>query len=163
MTNYGEQHMDAVVMQVAGTPAQALAYRSEPVPEPAPGEVLVEVHAAGVNPIDVVMAAGMLGTPLPMIPGIDFAGVVVSDGDRNGQEVWGSQAHLGWKRPGAHAQVVALPETWLSACRWTRACPASTGVAGGARSACHQRGRRGTSANAARAGGVRQGQVSDPG
>ena len=76
--------------------------------------MLVEVHAAGVNPIDIVTAAGMLGTPLPMIPGIDFAGVVVSGGDLNGQEVWGSQAHLGWKRPGAHAQFVALPKTWLS-------------------------------------------------
>jgi NADPH:quinone reductase-like Zn-dependent oxidoreductase len=95
MSRNREQHMDAVVMQVAGTPAQALACRSEPVPELAPGEVLVEVHAAGVNPVDVVMAAGMLGTPLPMIPGIDFAGVVVSGGDLNGQEVWGSQAHLG--------------------------------------------------------------------
>jgi NADPH:quinone reductase len=114
MTNYGEQHMDAVVMRVAGPPAQALAFRSEPVPEPGPGEVLVEVHAAGVNPFDVVIAAGMLGTPLPMIPGIDFAGVVVSDGDLYGQEVWGSEASLGWKRPGAHAQFVALPETWLS-------------------------------------------------
>jgi NADPH:quinone reductase len=106
--------MDAVVMQASGPPAQALAVRSEPVPEPRPGEVLVEVHAAGVNPFDVFIAAGGLGSPLPMIPGIDFAGVVVSDGDLNGQEVWGSQAYLGWKRPGTHAQFVALPQTWLS-------------------------------------------------
>jgi NADPH:quinone reductase-like Zn-dependent oxidoreductase len=56
-----------------------------------------------VNPFDVVIVAGGLGSPLPMIPGIDFAGVVVSDGDLNGQEVWGSQAYLSWKRPGTHA------------------------------------------------------------
>jgi NADPH:quinone reductase-like Zn-dependent oxidoreductase len=109
-----QQQMDAVVIQASGPPAQSLAYRSEPVPEPGPGEVLVEVHAAGVNPFDVFIAGGGLGSPLPMIPGHDFAGVVVSDGDLNGQEVWGSQAYLSWKRPGTHAQFVALPQTWLS-------------------------------------------------
>jgi NADPH:quinone reductase-like Zn-dependent oxidoreductase len=114
MTSKMEQQMDAVVMQAGGPPAQALVVRSEPVPVPGPGEVLVEVHAAGVNPFDVFIATGGLGSPLPMIPGIDFAGVVVSDGDLNGQEVWGSQAYLSWKRPGTHAQFVALPQTWLS-------------------------------------------------
>jgi NADPH2:quinone reductase len=113
-----QQQMDAVVIQASGPPAQSLAYRSEPVPEPGPGEVLVEVHAAAVNPLDVVNAAGLLGTPLPMIPGGDYAGIVVSDGDHAGQEVWGSGPALGMalgtKRPGTHARFVTLPETWLS-------------------------------------------------
>ena len=109
-----EQQMDAVVIEANGPPAQALAIRSEPVPQPAPGEVLVEVHAAAVNPLDLANSAGLLGTPLPMIPGVDFAGVVVSDGALNGQEVWGSAPQLGMKRPGTHARFVALPETWLS-------------------------------------------------
>jgi NADPH:quinone reductase len=80
--------------------------------------VLVEVHAAAVNPLDAANAAGLLGTPLPMIPGVDYAGIVVSDGDHTGQEVWGSGPALGMalgmKRPGTHARFVALPETWLS-------------------------------------------------
>jgi len=109
-----QQQMEAVVLQAGGAPAQSLAYRSEPVPEPGPGEVLVEVHAAAVNPLDIANAAGLLGTPLPMIPGVDFAGIVVSDGDHAGQEVWGSGPNLGMKRPGTHARFVALPETWLS-------------------------------------------------
>ena len=113
-TDISSQQMDAVVIQASGLPAQALAVRSEPVPEPGPGEMLVEVHAAAVNPLDLANAAGLLGTPLPMIPGVDFAGVVVSDGDLNGQEVWGSAPQLGMKRPGTHARFVALPETWLS-------------------------------------------------
>lgn len=108
------QQMDAVVVQASGPPAQSLAYRSEPVPKPGPGEVLVEVHAAAVNPLDVANAAGLLGTPLPMIPGVDFAGIVVSDGDHTGQQVWGSGPALGITRPGTHARFVALPETWLS-------------------------------------------------
>jgi NADPH:quinone reductase-like Zn-dependent oxidoreductase len=113
MTSNREQQMDALVMKAGGPPAQALVVRPEPVPVPGPGEVLVEVHAAGVNPFDVFIAGGGLGSPLPMIPGIDFAGVV-SGGDLNGQEVWGSQAYLGWRRPGTHGRFVALPRTWLS-------------------------------------------------
>jgi NADPH:quinone reductase-like Zn-dependent oxidoreductase len=110
--------MDAVVIQASGPPAQSLAVRSEPVPEPAPGEVLVEVHAAAVNPLDIANVLGLLGTPLPKIPGVDFAGVVVSDGNHVGLEVWGSGPALGMaldgNRPGTHARFVALPETWLS-------------------------------------------------
>ena len=108
------QRMEAVVIHASGPPAQSLAVGSEPVPEPGPGEVLVEVHAAAVNPLDAVNALGLLGTPLPMIPGVDFAGIVVSDGEHAGQEVWGSAPELGMKRPGTHARFVALPETWLS-------------------------------------------------
>src|ERR1700730_1261148 len=113
-----QQQMDAVVIQASGRPAQSLAYRPERVPQPGLGEVLVEVHAAAVNPLGVVNAAGLLGTPLPMIPGGDYAGIVVSDGDHAGQEVWGSGPALGMalgtKRPGTHARFVTLPETWLS-------------------------------------------------
>jgi NADPH:quinone reductase len=113
-----QQQMDAVVIQASGPPAQSLAVRSEPVPEPGPGEVLVEVYAAAVNPLDAVNALGLLGTPLPKIPGGDFAGTVVSDGEHAGQEVWGSGPALGMaldgNRPGTHARFVAIPETWLS-------------------------------------------------
>jgi len=112
------KQMDAVVIEASGAPAQSLANCFEPVPEPGPGEVLVEVHAAAVNPLDVVNAAGLLGTPLPVIPGGDYAGVVVSGGEHAGQEVWGSGPSLGMalgtKRQGTHARFVALPQTWLS-------------------------------------------------
>jgi NADPH:quinone reductase-like Zn-dependent oxidoreductase len=113
-----QQQMDAVVIQASGPPAQSLAVRSEPVPVPGPGEVLVEVHAASVNPLDIANALGLLGTPLPKIPGGDFAGIVVSDGDHVGQEVWGTGPALGMaldgNRPGTHARFVAIPEPWLS-------------------------------------------------
>ena len=113
-----DTQMEAVVIQASGPPAQSLAYRTEPVPVPGPGEVLIEVHAAAVNPLDVANAAGLLGTPWPTIPGGDFAGVVVSGGDHTGREVWGSGPALGLalgtKRQGTHARFVALPETWLS-------------------------------------------------
>jgi NADPH:quinone reductase-like Zn-dependent oxidoreductase len=52
-TQHSQQQMDAIVIEASGPPAQSLAYRPEPVPEPGPGEVLVEVHAAAVNPLNV--------------------------------------------------------------------------------------------------------------
>ena len=112
------QQMDAIVLQSFGPPAQALSYQPQPVPRPGPGEVLVEVHAAGVNPLDIVISSGMLGTPVPIIPGGDFAGVVVSEGEHTGREVWGSGwsrgAEMGMTRPGTHARYVALPTALLS-------------------------------------------------
>jgi NADPH2:quinone reductase len=51
-----------------------------PVPEPSTGEILVTVHAAGVNVMDPLYVAGVLKDYMehrfPLVPGIDFAGVV---------------------------------------------------------------------------------------
>jgi NADPH:quinone reductase-like Zn-dependent oxidoreductase len=51
-----------------------------PVPEPAEGEVLVRVHAAGVNVMDPIYTAGWMKDYLehrfPLVPGIDLSGVV---------------------------------------------------------------------------------------
>jgi NADPH:quinone reductase-like Zn-dependent oxidoreductase len=110
--------MDALVIEAGGEPAQALAVRSEPVPTPGPGEVLVEVHAAAVNPLDVANMRGYIGTPLPVIPGCDYAGVVVSAGEHNAQQVWGAGPAfglaIGTKRHGTHARYVTVPQAWLS-------------------------------------------------
>jgi NADPH:quinone reductase-like Zn-dependent oxidoreductase len=51
-----------------------------PVPEPAAGEVLVRVHAAGVNVMDPIYTAGWMKDYMehrfPLVPGIDLSGVV---------------------------------------------------------------------------------------
>jgi NADPH:quinone reductase-like Zn-dependent oxidoreductase len=56
-----------------------------PQPEPAPGEVLVEVEAASVNGFDLSVAAGyvwdMLPHAFPVVLGRDFVGTVVAAGD----------------------------------------------------------------------------------
>ena len=54
-----------------------------PDPEPAPGEVLVRVHAAGVNPVDYkVRRAGLLlGLDTPLITGYEASGVVAATGE----------------------------------------------------------------------------------
>src|SRR5215472_10343872 len=51
--------------------------------KPSAGEVLVRIHAAGVNPYDTYMRAGIyaLRPPLPYTPGSDGAGVVEAVGE----------------------------------------------------------------------------------
>ncbi|MEX0710080.1 MAG: NADP-dependent oxidoreductase [Chloroflexota bacterium] len=63
-----------------------------PIPEPGAGEVVVTVHAAAVNAMDPLYVAGVMQEYMehrfPLVPGIDFAGVV----DRVGPEVGGLAA-----------------------------------------------------------------------
>lgn len=69
-----------------------------PAPVPGAGEVLVEVHAASINPADCKGRAGAYGSgrdvALPHIPGRDFSGVVTAVGPgvtefKPGDEVYG--------------------------------------------------------------------------
>lgn len=59
---------------------EALEYVEVPRPQPGPGQVLVQVRAAGVGPWDAWVRAGQsaLPQPLPLTPGSDLAGVVVA-------------------------------------------------------------------------------------
>src|ERR1700758_5476925 len=84
-----------------------------PLPTPGPGEVLVQVKAAAVNPSDIKNVQGkMHETTVPRIPGRDFAGTIVQGlGEVLGQSVFGSGGNLGFGRDGSHAEFVALPAT----------------------------------------------------
>jgi len=71
-----------IVAQRYGVP-DGLASIVEPTPEPGAGEVLIEVRAVGVNPIDVKVYSGMFGTDpanLPIRLGSEAAGVVTAIG-----------------------------------------------------------------------------------
>ena len=76
-----------------------------------PGEVLIRVEAAAINPSDAKNVMGkMHRTTLPRIPGRDFAGVVVEGPvEFIGREVFGSGGNLGFSRDGTHAEFVAVP------------------------------------------------------
>jgi NADPH:quinone reductase-like Zn-dependent oxidoreductase len=58
-----------------------LRYEDVPDPEPAPGEVLVSMRAAGLNHLDIWVRKGLPAVPKPRILGADGAGVVVGLGD----------------------------------------------------------------------------------
>jgi len=55
---------------------------NRPVPQPAPGEVLVRVHSAAVGEADLLLLNGRYGVqrPLPIVPGIECSGLVVQSG-----------------------------------------------------------------------------------
>lgn len=76
--------MRAVVYDRYSQDLDALEVREVPEPKLPPASVLVEVRAAGVNPVDwKVMAGGLdalMPTQFPVIPGWDVAGVVVAVG-----------------------------------------------------------------------------------
>jgi len=63
---------------------EVVRVESTSLPEPQTGQVLIRVHAAGVNPIDWKIRAGYLQQMMPVPPpftlGGDFAGVVESAG-----------------------------------------------------------------------------------
>src|SRR5208283_3155875 len=75
--------MRAIVVREYGGP-EVLKFEEYPDPVPGPGEVLVRVAAASVNPIDCKRRAGLTKDFYPMqfpsLIGIDVAGTVVQIG-----------------------------------------------------------------------------------
>jgi len=107
--------MKALVFKRYGKPGQ-VAFADLPRPTPKPDEVLVQVHAAGLNPIDNMIPKGtfkpILRFRLPATLGSDLAGVVVEVGSRvtrfrPGDEVFASIFDLG---EGALAEFARVPE-----------------------------------------------------
>ena len=71
--------MRALVLPAWGAP---LELRRVPRPDPAPGEVLIRLAAAPINPSDLMTLKGAYSMPVdpPMIPGLEGAGQVVGAG-----------------------------------------------------------------------------------
>ncbi|HEV3173295.1 MAG TPA: quinone oxidoreductase [Actinocrinis sp.] len=72
--------LKAIVVSETGGP-EALDYVDRPAPEPGPGQLLVEVAAAGVNFIEIYQRTGYYPQPLPFTPGTEFAGTVTALGE----------------------------------------------------------------------------------
>ena len=71
--------MRAVVVHSPGGP-EALVVEDRPDPRPGEGEVLVDVHAAGLNFIDVYQRSGKYPLPTPFVAGSEGAGTVAALG-----------------------------------------------------------------------------------
>jgi NADPH:quinone reductase-like Zn-dependent oxidoreductase len=70
----------AVRIHEDGAP-DVLRYEEIPDPEPGPGEVLVELRAAGLNHLDIWVRKGLPSVPKPRILGADGAGIVAALGE----------------------------------------------------------------------------------
>ncbi len=95
-------------------PPEVLKLKEVKKPEPGGGEVLIEIKAAAINPSDVKNVAGHFSSPVPRVPGRDFAGVVVAGEADLGLEVWGSGPGFGVVRDGAHTEYIVMPGEWVS-------------------------------------------------
>jgi len=111
--------MKAIRIHTYGGP-EVLQYEDAPRPQIKKGEVLVRVHAAGVNPLDWKVRSGLLNGSiphkLPLIPGWDVSGVVDEVGAdasqfKKGNEVF---AMADPTRDGAYADYIAVPATDLA-------------------------------------------------
>lgn len=90
-------------------------------PEPKRGEVLVRIHASGLNPLDTKIRAGSAAHaqhPLPLVLGIDMAGVVEQIGAgvtafKVGDEVYGMTGGVGGIQ-GSLAQYASVDAALLA-------------------------------------------------
>ena len=110
--------MKAAYIEATG-PAEAIEVGTLMDPEPGPGEVLVRVGYAALNPIDIYLRSGFIPMPMafPYVVGCDLAGRVERVGPgvtryREGDRVWGSnQGLLG--RQGTCAELASVHQDWL--------------------------------------------------
>lgn len=127
--------MKAIVIHQYGPP-DVLRYEDVPDPVPGPGEIRIAVHAATVNRVlDVAVRRGeqgQRGITLPLIPGVDCAGIVDAVGSgvtrwkvgdhvaaagrmpldpcpEDGAGYQGRDGMMGIKRPGGFAERVCVP------------------------------------------------------
>jgi NADPH:quinone reductase len=108
--------MKAALYRSPGAAAEVLTVEDIDRPEPGPGEVLVRVHASGINPTDYKTRAGLTGRPIDgfQVPHQDGAGVIEAvgagvDPARAGQRVWLWFAAFG-RRWGTAAEWTVVPE-----------------------------------------------------
>jgi len=86
----------------------------EDVPEltPGPTEVVVRLHAAGVNPVDTYIRSGLYrpNLKLPYTPGLDGAGVIKAVGPDVKHRQVGQQVYVAWSLSGTYAEEVLCKE-----------------------------------------------------
>ncbi|MFB5763610.1 NADP-dependent oxidoreductase [Paenibacillus medicaginis] len=118
--------MKAIRQHEFGGP-EVLRYEEAPLPELKPGEVLVRVHAVGINPPDWYLRDGYKSlppewqphVPFPVILGSDVSGVVEAvatdvQGFSVGDEVFGMVRFPSMGESAAYAEYVAAPASDLA-------------------------------------------------
>jgi NADPH2:quinone reductase len=104
--------MKAIVVREFGGP-EALKLEEVPTPRPAAGQVLVRIHAAGVNPYDAYMRTGTYAVKpqLPYTPGSDGAGTVEAVGEGVNKVKPGDRVYTAKTLTGAYAEYALTLES----------------------------------------------------
>lgn len=106
---------------VVNSPDAPFQWTDLPMPKAGPEEVVVRIHASGVNPLDTKIRAGAADHarhPLPAVLGIDLAGVVEEVGPGvadfvRGDQVWAMAGGVGGMQ-GSMAQFAAVDARLLA-------------------------------------------------
>lgn len=108
--------MKAIQVHQFGGP-EVLELHEIPTPRPGPGQILVRVHAAGVNPYDTYMRNGTyaIKPPLPYTPGSDAAGTVEAVGDGVQKVKAGDHVYTAKTLTGAYAEYALADESQIYA------------------------------------------------
>jgi NADPH:quinone reductase len=103
--------MKAILVRQFGGP-EVLKLEEVPTPKPQAGQVLVRVHAAGVNPYDTYMRSGTyaIKPQLPYTPGSDAAGVVEAVGPGVTKVKPGDRVYTAQTLTGAYAEYTLALE-----------------------------------------------------
>jgi NADPH2:quinone reductase len=79
------------------------------VGDPGPGEIRVRHQAVGLNYIDVYQRTGLYGNPLPLVLGMEAAGLVEAVGEGVMHLQAGDRVAYASQPPGAYSQVRTMP------------------------------------------------------
>ena len=103
--------MKAIRVHSFGSP-EVMQIEEIPDSSPGPGQVVVSVKAAGVNPVDTYIRSGLYrpDLKLPYTPGIDAAGVIVAIGEGVNHRSVGQRVYVAWSISGTYAEQVLCNE-----------------------------------------------------
>jgi NADPH2:quinone reductase len=98
--------MKAIRVHQAGGP-EVLKLEDVADPKPDPGQVVIEVKAVGVNPVETYIRSGKypVKTGYPYTPGADAAGIVKAVGSEVHSFQPGDRVYTGGTKTGAYAQL----------------------------------------------------------
>src|SRR5271168_986463 len=107
--------MKAILVREFGGP-EVLKLEEVPTPRPGAGQVLVRIHAAGVNPYDTYMRNGTyaIKPPLPYSPGSDAAGTVEAVGSGVARVKPGDRVYVAKTVTGAYAEYTIALESQVN-------------------------------------------------
>ena len=88
---------------------EGLRVEELPTPQPGPGQVLVKLHAVGVNPVETYIRAGKYSRlpKLPYTPGNDGAGVVEKTGNGVSEFCAGDRIYIAGSISGSYAEYAS--------------------------------------------------------
>ena len=93
-------------------PPEVMKIENVPDLIPGPGQVVIDVKAAGVNPVDTYIRSGLYrpDLELPYTPGLDAAGVIIAIGDGVSHRSVGQRVYIARSPSGTYAEQVLCKE-----------------------------------------------------